>query len=185
MQTDMQPDRSIFRQKHRCTACRTGIHADISTDKQIGCQVARWIARQTDVQMGKLNSKQAELQNRWISRQIDAQPDMQIGMQQNRHSCRYIHRQADWLPDCQMDSQIARYADRHAAEQAGRQQNRQIGRTEMHEQQDRHQEKLNPICEFSGPASKVLNAVSAENSWHRQAFGNIGRLAPASARLCC
>ena len=32
-----------------------------------------------DERADKLNSKQADLQNRWISRQIDAQPDMQIG----------------------------------------------------------------------------------------------------------
>jgi len=33
------------------------------------------------MQMGRMNSKQADLQNRWISRQIDAQPDMQMDMQ--------------------------------------------------------------------------------------------------------
>ncbi len=58
--------------------------ADKHMSSQIDCRMCSRTTRLPDGLSDNQTSEQADLQNRWISRQIDAQPDMQMGMQQNQ-----------------------------------------------------------------------------------------------------
>src|SRR5437762_10310817 len=93
-QQNRPPDRQTSNRTGRYPAARTDICADMPADRQNGSQMLEQMQMnaQPDCRMHcqmhcqtseqtRLNSKQADLQNRWISRQIDAKPEMQIDIQ--------------------------------------------------------------------------------------------------------